>query len=70
MVKHLTIASGLGLLIGIALIAYLRFVSPPGAPNLDGPGMVVTVVLCIVVMTVLGGIFSLLRRPRGEKEKG
>ncbi|AWI86700.1 hypothetical protein CEW88_23295 (plasmid) [Alloyangia pacifica] len=69
MAKDLTIASCLGLLIGIALIAYLRFVSPPGAPNLDGPGMVVTVVLCIVVVTVFGGIFSWLRQSRDEKDK-
>lgn len=70
MFKGLTISGGLGLLIGIAFIAYLRFAPPPGSPHLDGPGMVVTVALSIVVMTVLGGIFSRLLRSGDDKDNG
>lgn len=67
MIKDLTVGGCIGLLIGVALIAYLRFVSPPGAPRLDGPGMVVTVVLSIVLITAVAGVFSSLRRKNDEK---
>ncbi|MBT9386333.1 hypothetical protein KM176_20860 [Pseudooceanicola sp. CBS1P-1] len=68
MLKGFTISGGIGLLIGIALVAYLRRVAPAGAPTLDGHGMVVTVVLCVVVMTVFGGLYSWLRQLCSKKK--
>lgn len=69
MIKGCAVSSGIGLLIGIALVAYLRKVAPAGAPELDDHGMVVTVLLCVLVSNVLGWVYRWLRQ-RCSKKKG